>query len=66
MTLQQFLAALQTPNVTVTIIDLDTNTEIATLKAAGYASLADTIEAREVKQWTLISGSAIKVSLGAE
>ena len=64
MTLKQFLTALQTANVTVTLVDLDTNTEIATLKAAGFESLDDTIEAREVKQWTLSSVSSVKVILG--
>ena len=65
MTLKQFLTALQTANVTVTLVDLDTNVEIASLKAAGFESLDDEIEAREVKQWTIVSVSTIKAMLGA-
>ena len=65
MTLKQFLTALQTANVTVTLVDLDTSEEIASLKAAGFESLDDEIEAREVKQWMLVSVSSVKVVLGA-
>ena len=64
MTLVQFLSNLQTPNVTVTLVDLETNNEIATFKAAGYSVLDDTIEAKEVKQWTIVSASALRVVLG--
>ncbi len=65
MTLKQFLSTLHTANINVTIVDLDTNEEIATLKASGYACLDDTIEQREVKQWAILSQSAIKAVIGA-
>lgn len=65
MTLQQFLSALITPNVTVTLTDLNTGTEIASLKAATFSCLDDAIEAREVKQWTISSATAIRVVLAS-
>ena len=63
MTLSEFLAALKTDNVTVTIVDHTTSNEIVTIKAAGYASLDDTIENREVQQWTIVNANAVRVSL---
>jgi len=64
MKLSEFLAALKTPNVQVSIVDLASSTEIVTLKAAGYASLDDTIENREVVQWEVSGATSLKVMLG--
>ena len=64
MKLKQLLETLMTPNVQATLIDFDTDTEIATLKTSGFASLDDTIESREVKRWQITSPTAIKVVLG--
>ena len=64
MKLSEFLASLTSTNVQVTLTDLNTNTEIITLKASGYASLDDSIENREVMQWSITSASAVKVVLG--
>ena len=64
MKLDEFLAALKTPNVQVVLVDLSSSAEIITLKAAGYASLDDTIENREVKQWEIIGATSLKVTLG--
>ena len=64
MKLSEFLASLTSNNVQVTLTDLNTNTEIITMKASGYASLDDAIENREVMQWSITSASAVKVVLG--
>ena len=64
MKLKQLLETLMTPNAQMTLVDLDTDTEIASMKVSGFESLDDTIENKEVKQWFLISGTAIKVMLG--
>lgn len=65
MTLSEFLSALKTDNVTATIVDHATSTEIATIKAATFGSLDDSIEARIVQQWTIVNATAVRVSLAA-
>ena len=64
MKLQQLLATLTTSNVEVTLTDMESGAEIASIKISGYASLDDTIESREVKQWQILSLTHIKVVLG--
>lgn len=64
MKLKDFLEALTTSNVQVTLCELDSGAEIATIKVEGFASLDDTIESRKVMQWSMQSGTAIKVILG--
>jgi len=64
MKLKEFLEALTTSNVQVTLCELDTGAEIVTIKAAGFASLDDTIENRKVMQWMIQSATAVKVVLG--
>jgi len=64
MKLVDFLEALTTTNVQVTLTDLDTGAEIVSLKVAGFSSLDDTIESRQVMQWSITSATAIKVVLG--
>ena len=61
MTLQNFLATLQTPNAMVSVIDLDTSVEIVNLKAQGFASLDESIINREVKQWTIVGVTSVRV-----
>lgn len=62
MTLSQFLTNLNSPEkVQLTIVDLTTNREIADLKANGHEALDDTIEAKEISQWYILSASHIKV-----
>ena len=63
MTLNQFLSTLTTTNAQVTLVDLDTNVELASFKASGYEILDDAVEAREVKQWSITSATAIKIVL---
>ena len=63
MTLTQFLSVLTTENAQVTLVDLNTNTEIATFKASGYNCLATTVLAREVKQWSITGNTSLKVVL---
>jgi hypothetical protein len=64
MKLSQLLSTLTSTNITVSIADLDSGAEIANMKASGYASLDDTIENREVKQWMILSASSIKIIVG--
>jgi len=64
MKLKDFLAGLTSTNIQVTLTDLNSGNEIVTFKASGYASLDDTIEDREVKQWSIASVTTIKVVLG--
>lgn len=67
MTLNEFLSALTTANATVIVKDLATGAEIITLKATGYASLDDALEARTIAQWSIANASQIVVLLnGAE
>ena len=65
MKLSQFVAALTSTEVQMKLVDLETNNEIATMKVAGYASLDDTVENREVKQWSINSTTSITIVLGA-
>lgn len=66
MTLQEFLSTLTTTGVMVDLADLDSGSIIATLRADSYAVLEDTIEAREVRQWAILSPTHIKVTLAPE
>jgi len=66
MTLKQFLETLvSTKDMDVTLTDLDSGNEIVTFKASGFESLDDAIEAREVKQWSIISLTHVKAVLAA-
>ena len=52
MKLSVFLEALQgKENVTLVIMDNETDTRIAEMIASSYTSLDDTIESRVVKRW---------------
>lgn len=64
MKLKDFLGALITDNVQVKLVDLQTNAEIITLKVLGYTSLEDTLENREVKQWSISTATSIIAVLG--
>lgn len=64
MKLSQFLSVLVTKNVTIDLLDLETGSTIASLKAESYAALDDAIEAREVKQWSILSNNHITATLG--
>lgn len=66
MTLNQFLSALQSNNIQVTLIDKVTQNEIITFKAPGYASLEDILEAREIESWSIVNPTSIKIILAAE
>lgn len=64
MKLQDFLSTLVTKEVMVTLIDYETENELVTLKSPGYASLEDTIEARAVRKWEILSATRLSVLLG--
>ena len=61
MTLKQLLETLQTGTATVVVIDLDSNEELVSIKASGFANLDDALEAREVKQWFITGATSLKV-----
>ena len=65
MNLRQLLTTLSDTKVNVKIVDLDTDNEIVSINAAGVDSLDDTIEARPVKRWSIVSTTQIKVVLDA-
>lgn len=59
MTVQDFLKALENKDTKITIKNYDDGVEVAEIKASGYASLDDTIEAKEVEQFTVESSAHI-------
>lgn len=65
MRLSQLLETLTSTGIQLTLVDLETNAEIVDMKVSGYPALDDTIEAREVKQWFILSATHIKVVIGA-
>lgn len=64
MKLSQFLSTLTTTNVQVDLVDLSSAALIATMQANSYSVLEDTIENREVMQWSIVSLTHIKVVIG--
>ena len=64
MKLRELLASLTAQNVQVILKDKDSGAEIVTLTSVGYASLEDTIEARKVESWRMVSSTKIEVVLG--
>lgn len=63
MTLSQMIAALNTNNATVTVIDAATSTELIVFKASGIASVEDSISGRTVSYWEITSATAVEVAL---
>lgn len=63
MTLAQLLSTLTTQNVTADLVDLNSGSVIASLRADSYAVLEDSIESREVRQWAMLSATHIKITL---
>ena len=64
MNLTQFLSKLTSANIQVTVEDLDTGAEIVSIKSNGYGALDDSVESREVMQWSIVNASHIRVVLG--
>ena len=65
MTLSEFLSTLTTANVTATVKDVTSGTELISLKASGYANLDDTIESRTIAQWQITGSTQIVVLLNS-
>ena len=65
MTLQQLLETFDfsVADITVTVMDGNTNEQIVKLNISGYASLEDNIEARIVTSWTIVSRTSITVTV---
>ena len=64
MKLSQFISTLTSTDVQMKLLDMESGAEIATMKVSGYASLDNTIENREVKQWAINSTTSITITLG--
>ena len=64
MNLTQFLSKLTSANIQVTVVDLTTDNEIVSMKSNGYTALDDSVESREVMQWSIVNASHIRVVLG--
>ena len=65
MTLTEFLSALKTANVQVTVKDLQDN-EICKITAASVGALADDLEARSINRWNINGATSITVILNDE
>lgn len=63
MTLSDFLSALSTDNVQVTL--KDASGTLITFTSGGYASVESDILAREVSGWALDKNNKITVTLAA-
>lgn len=61
-----FISTLTDESMNVTITDLETDTELAEIKAGGVKNLDDSIENREVKRWKVVGSGHIIVVLGDE
>ncbi len=61
MTLSEFLGALATNNIQVTL--KDTSGELITFTSGGYAAVESDILAREVSGWALDKNNKISVTL---
>jgi len=53
MTLLEFISNLTTPNVSVIVIDGETEKEIIEFKAQGYAGVESDVSARNIKKWSV-------------
>lgn len=60
MTLKQFLEALKTKNVLVTVSDKNGD-ELCKIYAEGFDSLDDTLEGRIVSRWQITGATALAV-----
>lgn len=61
MTLSEFFAALQNPNMVVTI--MEGNSELTKIYASGYEQLLATLLAKEVSKITIVNQNAATVEL---
>ena len=61
MTLSEFFAALQNPNMVVTI--KEGNSELTKIYASGYEQLLATLLAKEVDKITIVNQNAATVEL---
>ena len=61
MTLEELFAALQNPNMVVTVIE--GTTELTKIYASGYEQLQATLLAKEVNKITVVNQNAATVNL---
>ena len=62
MKLSDFLSALRTNNVTVTVNDLQDKL-VCKIDAASYSALSDDLEARTINRWQIVGATALLVIL---
>lgn len=63
MSLLELVSVMKTQNVTISVIDADTDTEIISFKSQGIAGVEGDVSARTVRRWELLGASSIKVTL---
>lgn len=63
MTLLQFINALSTQNVSVVVIDGDTDATLIEFKSQGIAGVEGDVSARNVKRWRMNGATAVEVVL---
>ena len=63
MTLLDLISGLATPNVSVAVIDADTDETIIEFKAQGIAGVEGDVSARTVRKWSIVGASSITVKL---
>lgn len=61
MTLEEFFAALQNPNMVVTVVE--GSTELTKIYASGYEQLQASLLAKEVDKITVVNQNAATINL---
>lgn len=61
MTLEEFFAALQNPNMVVTVVE--GSTELTKIYASGYEQLQASLLAKEVDKITVVNNNAATINL---
>lgn len=61
MTLLQLISTLGTQNVSVKVVDADTDNVIIEFLSAGIAGVEGDVSARTVRRWKMLGATAIEV-----
>lgn len=61
MTLLQLISTLGTQNVSVKVVDADTDNVIIEFLSAGIAGVEGDVSARTVRRWKILGATAIEV-----
>ena len=63
MTLLELISALKNKNISVKVVDKDTDAEIITFMSQGIAGVEGDVSARNVNKWEINGATAITVIL---